>query len=284
MRIQSLHVVHRIGTSVRSYLRARSLSSLAASHSSWFKIPEEGMKDFELLARGSSFFVPGPNTGALIALTSAHVSAPHRYENYFPHEWLRHVQDGNCRSLIETRSENGKEVNTTICNVPLPSGFRHFSLDVAAFVLDERSEELIRSQNISVMKIDDAEPEVGTEVTIGGFRLLGESGSGTEAVMEAPLDGKVSEIVHSRMFVNTGDTVSEMGMCGGPVVLKDSPNICLGILEGLVPQVEEGQDAGEMHRRVAGHSVIITARELQMFLHDIETEVGRSSKTEQEKK
>eukprot|EP00178_Gracilaria_changii_P026149 TRINITY_DN803_c0_g1_i1.p1 TRINITY_DN803_c0_g1~~TRINITY_DN803_c0_g1_i1.p1 ORF type:complete len:135 (-),score=17.03 TRINITY_DN803_c0_g1_i1:743-1147(-) len=134
------------------------------------------------------------------------------------------------------------------------------------------------------MKIDDAEPEVGTEVTIGGFRLLGESGSGTEAVMEAPLDGKVSEIVHSRMFVNTGDTVSEMGMCGGPVVLKDSPNICLGILEGLVPQVEEGQDAGEMHRRVAGHSVIITARELQMFLHDIETEVGRSSKTEQEKK
>ncbi|CAN8068941.1 unnamed protein product [Agarophyton chilense] len=283
MKGQNLRTVRGI-VSLQSHLRLRSFSSIAAAHSSWFKIPEEGMKDFELLARGSAFFVCGPNTGALIALTSAHVAAPHRYENYFPQEWLRHVRDANCRSLIETRSENGKDVKSTISSLSLASGFRHSALDVAAFVLDEQSEALVKSSDISILEIDNIEPKIGVEVKIGGFRLLGESGSGTEAVIEANMDGKVSEIVKSRVFVNTGGVESEMGMCGGPVVLRDSPEKCFGILEGLVPRIEEGQEAGEVHRRVAGHSVFITARELQMFLHDVETEINRAGSTEHAKK
>ncbi|PXF42772.1 hypothetical protein BWQ96_07479 [Gracilariopsis chorda] len=238
------------------------------------------MKEFELLARGSAFFVSGPISGALIALLSAHVAAPHRFANYFPHEWLRHVKDGNCRSVLETRSKDGKDVTSTISELPLRTGFRHSALDVAAFVLGEKEEEMIKKSGIRVLKLHDAGPQAGQKVAIGGYRLIGESGSGTEAVIETKLDGAVSEVVQSRVFVNTGNVDSEMGMCGGPVILQDNDTSCCGILEGLVPRIEEGAEVQEMHRRVAGHSVYITARELQMFLHDIETEVARTQNKE----
>ena len=35
----------------------RAFSRLATAHSSWFRIPDQGMEKHELLARGSGFFV-----------------------------------------------------------------------------------------------------------------------------------------------------------------------------------------------------------------------------------
>lgn len=182
--------------------------------------------------------------------------------------------------MLETRSKDGKDVTSTISELPLRTGFRHSALDVAAFVLGEKEEEMIKKSGIRVLKLHDAGPQAGQKVAIGGYRLIGESGSGTEAVIETKLDGAVSEVVQSRVFVNTGNVDSEMGMCGGPVILQDNDTSCCGILEGLVPRIEEGAEVQEMHRRVAGHSVYITARELQMFLHDIETEVARTQNKE----
>lgn len=228
-------------------------------------------KEHELLARGSGFYVRGPTTGAVIAVVSAHVAAPHRFPRYFPQEWLQHVRDADCRSVLETRSADGKIVTGSIATQGLSSGFRHASLDVAAFVLDESA--MSDGKDMQVLTLDAETVRIGVEVVVGGYRLLGESGSGLEAVVGTETGGEVSELVKSRGFVDTGAVDTEMGMCGGPIVLAEERDTCVGILEGLVPRVQEGQKAeGEMHGRVAGHSVFIGARELGMFLQDVETE------------
>lgn len=220
----------------------------------------------------------------MIALFSAHVAAPHRYVNYFPQEWLQHVEDANCRSLIEKRSRDGSEVESVISDVPLVAGFRHSALDVAAVVLPIEKEKLVTDSKMAVLRLRESdELHAGEDVNIGGYRLVGESGSGTEAVIEVKLEGQISELIQRRAFVNTGMEDSEMGMCGGPVVTKKDKQVCVGILEGLVPRIKEGQEAEETHRRVEGHSVIITARELHKFLHDVETETARNASRKQYK-
>lgn len=212
----------------------------------------------------------------MIAVVSAHVAAPHRFRRYFPQDWLQHVRDSDCRSVLETRSEDGKMVTGSIATLPLRNGFRHASLDVAAFIVDESA--VCDHEGTRVLQLQTQDSGSETEVVIAGYRLIGESGSGVESVVGAETIGEVSEVVKSRGFVDTGAVDTEMGMCGGPVVLKGDRGTCVGILEGLVPRIEEGQQAdGEMHARVAGHSVFIGARELGMFLHDVETEHARAT-------
>lgn len=208
------------------------------------------------------------------------MAAPHRFPRYFPHEWLTHLRDADCRTLLETRSSDGKIVTGSIATQPLSSGYRHASLDVAAFVLNEA--DIPKDAKAAVLQLADGDDEVrlGMEVVVAGHRLIGESGSGTEAVLNAETPGEISEVSGSRAFVDTGEVETEMGMCGGPVTLSANRNVCVGVLEGLVPRLRGGEEAqSELHRRISGHSVVITARELRMFLHDVETEhVGKTGR------
>lgn len=227
----------------------------------------------------------GPASGALIAVVSAHVAAPHQFPNYFTHDWLRHVRDSDCRTLLETRSKDGKVALDLITSQSLSSGFRHSTLDVAAFVLDEKASQTIAKLDLPILTLDTDESastptRIGQDVTLAGFQLIGESGCGTEAVVGVELHGTISEESKSRAFVNTGDMESEMGMCGGPVVKRRKRNVCVGVVEGLVPRPQHGEDVEEMHRRVAGHTVLIGAKELGMFLHDVEREAGKNGQEE----
>jgi predicted Rossmann-fold nucleotide-binding protein len=81
----------------------------------------------------------------------------------------------------------------------------------------------------------------------------------------------------SRGFVETGGRETVMGMCGGPVF--DGDGRVVGLLEGLVPRLAEGEEpASEQHRRVAGQSVYVTAEELRLFVRDVEREWVRSQR------
>lgn len=223
-------------------------------------------------------------TNAAMILVSAHVAAPHRFPNYFPQQWLQHVRDADCQSVLERRSKDGKIVTQLISTQPLARGYRHSILDVAALVINDVSAE-DAVENFPVLTLEDEAENIsaGAEVLIAGHRLIGESGSGTEAVLHVETSGEVSEVGISRGFVDTGAVDTEMGMCGGPIVLASDRRTCVGLLEGLVPRIGDNERVeNELHRRVAGHSVFITARELRMFLHDVETEHSKTScKTQQ---
>lgn len=183
------------------------------------------------------------------------------------------MSDADCRSLLEKRSADGKLI-TRVAMRNLSSGFRHGTLDLAAFVLDEHSLDEIKD---CLVTIDKRPVSAGLEVMVAGFRLLGDAGSGTEGVVPTETKGRISEVAEMRGFIDTDDIETEMGMCGGPILRGDNCSTCIGILEGLVPHAPPGQAESELHRRVGGHSVFIGAKELGMFVHDVETEHVRAT-------
>lgn len=264
--------------------------------------------DYELLAHGSSFLIQVPDSQLTLALVSAHVAAPHRFPNYFPHSWLRHVTDHDCRSIFQRLTSTTSETSSILSNTsstgtavrttqPLIRGFRHASLDVAAFILDPQS---INLNDVPVLNLHhDKELTEGDAVMIDGFALLdGASGSGTERMVSTQLNGVVSNIRNSRVFVDTGEQLSEMGMCGGPAVLADDHSACVGLLEGLVPALDDDtqdttsagdassssssdgsavQQQNELHKQLENKSVLVSAQELYKFVCDIEKNIHPKS-------
>lgn len=212
------------------------------------------MDSHELLSHGSGFFVRGPG-GRTLAVLSAHVAAPHRYRRYFPADWLDFVRDEHVRLVIGDEAEG---ISAGDGSVGLADAFRHAELDVAAVVVGE---------------------DVAAEGVLGfGEVMTGERvevcGRGDGGKDEERMTGEVIALDGERGFVDTGDVESVMGMCGGPVV-RDGRVV--GLLEGLVPRVADGEEAvSEMHGEVAGCSVFVGAKEIQAFVGDVEKEWERS--------
>lgn len=235
-------------------------------------------KDYEILARGSAFCVHTPNLGLPVILTSGHVAAPHRFPQYYPQDWLRYVQDKHCKVVFEIESPSNIPTPFPITQ-PLTAGFRHASLDIAAFVPKiETVETNLRTLTLTLLP-DGNKVDVEDQVSIAGFSLVDDINSGPESVTPTRLEGTISELWPNRAFVDTGVAHSEMGMCGGPVTLASDHSVCVGLLEGLVPvkQLKNGDSDKDPHAHLQGKSVLIMATELRNFLLDVEKEIEIST-------
>ena len=91
-----------------------SLRCLPLAYSSWFRVSQQGMRQFELLSRGTACFVHRALASAASAeryrwvLVSGHVAAPQRFPEYYRQGWLRHVREAECRHVLEFRDERGR--------------------------------------------------------------------------------------------------------------------------------------------------------------------------------
>lgn len=206
------------------------------------------MSSHELLSRGSGFITLTPKKALPIVLVSAHVAAPHRYSRYYPQEWLKHVEDGHVVAELDMKGD--------CVRLPLKDGYRHASLDVAGFMVEKKDWE-----GLKTLTLDSDELREGEEVAIAGYRVVGESGSGTEEVVETTICGVVREVKGDRLHVDTGLLSAEWGMCGGPVVLQQDEDTVVGMVEGTVA---EGERTGE--------SVVIGVKEISNFVADVEEE------------
>ncbi|KAK4537625.1 hypothetical protein CDCA_CDCA13G3650 [Cyanidium caldarium] len=90
------------------------LRCLPLAYSSWFRVPQQGMRQFELLSRGTACFVHRASGSAVSAeryrwvLVSGHVAAPQRFPEYYRQAWLRHVREAECRHVLEFRDERSR--------------------------------------------------------------------------------------------------------------------------------------------------------------------------------
>lgn len=227
--------------------------------------------EHELLARGSAFLLGDSSSPEVFALFCAHVAAPHRYRQYFPEDWLQFVRDEHCliklenvRSPSPQFASESPEKAFSLDEVRLVDAYRHASLDVAAYTLPRErvcAEEGINASQVQLLQL--AECSAGDEVVVKGHVLVGDAGSGSEHVCKTELEGVVAFADDERAFVDTGHGIAQMGMCGGPVVLKDSPSKCVGMLEGIL------QRQGETSSVSKGQSVVIHAKQLDSFLKEM---------------
>ncbi len=111
-------------------------SRFALSFSSWFLVPGEGMKGFEILNRASACLVRAKNPKfpyKVHILASSHVVAPWKWPKYYPIEWIQRINEHYCHYSIETRDKKGVFISQHDLH---PCVYHHPSRDLAVIHLD----------------------------------------------------------------------------------------------------------------------------------------------------
>jgi hypothetical protein len=267
---------------------------VAVSISTWFRVPEEGMADFEILCRASAFLVRSNNPqypAKFHLLTASHVVAPWRFPKYYPDEWLRYVNQNHTQYTLEIRDDHGVMLGTSSI---LASTHHHSSRDLAVMHLeDEASADQIfeahgvEYQNISQRELVEGEviefhghdvempPSMSNESKSDGqpassVTSVGDNAGSDDTREPIPLTvyGHFVASTAKQFFAQTKPVLT-YGMCGGAVIAKSSSSITAngviktttassvcGMLEGIVPL----DSPSEQHRGLAAFvdSAVIT--------------------------
>ena len=112
---------------------------VAVSISTWFRVPEEGMTEFEILCRASAFLVRSKNPkypAKFHLLTASHVVAPWRFPKYYPDEWLRYVNQNHTQYTLEIRDDHGVMLGTASI---LGNTLHHCTRDLAVLHLEDEA-------------------------------------------------------------------------------------------------------------------------------------------------
>ena len=130
-------------------MQSYPVKKLALSITSWMCVPEQGMRDFEVLCRASAFLirakewrkekgvVSGFAFSAYIVLTVSHVVAPWKWPKLYPDEWLQFVNETHTHYTVELRHEDGVFMNQSDMQ---PKVFHHPSRDLAVLHLEEEND------------------------------------------------------------------------------------------------------------------------------------------------
>jgi len=283
-----IRLPHRVYTTVTP---SKPRSTAVCAHSSWFRIENQGMKDFDLLARGSAFFVQPPEDQSSPvsnkqADTSAswyvagcgHVAAPFRFRHYYQQEWLDFVKDEHCYNQLDFFPAAGDEKSSDdlaafSLRVAMKDIYLHPHLDLVIMHIPNRAQ--IEHTLYTQLGIHIRPLELKSVISLeqDQLKLLGHSlhgghaGSGEEKVLPEHRDGSVSHISASRIFVKT-ESPSVMGMCGGPAVGMDESMKCVGMLEGIVAGYKRKDDLSTSEN-LMDHSVLIPSEAISDFVKQV---------------
>ena len=167
----------------------------ALSLSSWFCVPEQGMKDMEILCRGSAFLVRSQSSSfrhKYHVLTASHVVAPWRFPKYYPDEWLQFVNEKHTHYTVELRHDDGVFMTQSEL---LPAAIHHVNRDMATLHFDNESvvTDLMEAVGISIADLhhsSNAPPTPGELVEFHGHEVEMPSsfgGGDTTTAADAPV-------------------------------------------------------------------------------------------------
>jgi hypothetical protein len=236
----------------------------------WFKISEQGMTRHEVLSQASAAAVSNKSGSELWLFTSSHVVQPWRWRNYYPQEWIDFVRPEHCKYTLEIRDDKTGTVMETY-RLDSDSLVSHPTRDVARLSLkadDEITWNKNKSRPIESVAFSKKELCVNDNVVVCGHAveefeydsresdlqnmhsMMGgdfhredyscyDSAAGDAGLRfqmpRAVMDSHFIACVGQQSFLQTGNYVLVDGMCGGPVLDLEDPNICHGLIEGIVP-------------------------------------------------
>jgi hypothetical protein len=236
-----------------------------------FRIPEQGMTEWDVLSRASVMAVdllavatkanatrdvaaqfPGTDealrraVGYRPLVTSLHVVRPFLFPRYYPEEWLQFVRPKDIRLWLEFRDVDSGELRGEF--ELRPEVRAHPTLDVALLFVNldsvtgpkARPRPVARSlaeismlQGMHSFQLEHDVAE-GEELVFGGHVLNDQPHSEACKPRPAIYDGRVTHLLQSEqgLFLAKTETVLQAGMCGGPVLNRRGK--CVGLIEGVV--------------------------------------------------
>jgi hypothetical protein len=246
---------------------------------SWFRVQEQGMQDYEILSRASAILV---KRKSLNVFTSQHVTHPFLWQQYYPrnqYDWLDFVNEHHMKYNLELRDVTNGRLHKSF---PLNIEAIHPQKDMALLnIVDEQSFIEYLSSAHTGQSMEDLLLELYPKqvyqqqsVKFTGFELNVNSDNKNDTENEQPLVPKevsggvnVYDQRNNRVFAGTIDSSSivSMGMCGGPcIVSEEGKTYCAGMLEGLVQTV---RDPAMEHLR--NNAVFIPSTEMIHFLESV---------------
>lgn len=242
----------------------------SVSFTSWFCIPEQGMKDMEVLSRGSAFLIPTLNRNGndfktkYHVCTAAHIVSPWLFPTFYPVEWLKHVNHTHTHYTIEMRYDDGTFV---FQHELFPETYHHNKRDLAVLHLDNEKEciETLDDLKYNFLSLKTENINFNDELLFAGHNVTG---------MQNELDGdderKPEPTLVSGSFVHRtphqsfakSDVTLTDGMCGGSVVSGNEKEL-IGMIEGIVPHDSSVES-------LRNHVVYVDGKEISEFLLDIE--------------
>jgi len=251
------------GLSPTKMRRIRTLALI-----SYFRLPEQGMKEYEVLSRASAFAVRsvknrgnqvGGNDDTTTFAFSAHVAAPYLFPKLFPEaqDWLQFVETKHVRCFIQVNGED-----TAVLH-PVENIDRHKTRDLAVGSVRNDIYSSLRDRDLDLEHfIIDPNLTVneGDSLICDGY-AVGDDTDGDKSDQNEDRRDLWKNAVKARflcqtphqLFVST-DEALPMGMCGCPVVaetpidehgwkakeesdrIEESPSsFALGMVEGSVP-------------------------------------------------
>ena len=209
----------------------------AVSVSSWFCIPEQGMKDFEILSRASGFLVPAQAQyrKQFHIVTCSHSISPWRWPKYYPMDWLQHVNEKHTYYTLEVRHDDGSFATQLELQ---PTSFHHKNRDVAALHLENEKDGVKLLENLGYdplsWNFEFLHPQ--DELYFSGHELVGqihEDGTDERKPVPRLVGGCMTkQTENGQNFGSTGAKVLSDGMCGGPVLTSNSTQV-VGMVEGI---------------------------------------------------
>lgn len=271
------------------------LHRISVSISSWFRLADQGMLQHEMLCRGTAFGVRLPQRKSkhapLIFFTCSHVAAPWRWPKLYPVPWLEHVREEHSRCVLHvTEVQTGRVLERFLMDSNV---VHHDSLDVCALRLQDQEKVMQRMAMhglpLHPLVLSERVPSSGNAVVSPGFAVErvqrkaddgsmsdGEDGEYTEVVEDLETGGSIRLDLRTdqeprRLCVSMGtvshykdrqargfavmDRVLGDGVCGAPLLDLRQEGRCVGLVEGIVPPLEEGAEARQTGSGLAGREV-----------------------------
>jgi len=222
----------------------------------YFKLPDQGMKSYAVLSRGTCFLTPSlgeSSKNRVHILASAHVVSPFNFPQYFTEDWLSFVSQSDCKYSIHIDGDTTIELE----NDPVhhPGG-----ADVSALRLSSEDVSLQKLYEYGTVPLilDDKQTAVRkTLLMVDGFEVTDDdsddsSGDDDDFFSEGQSNDNddrdnrvhVHQIVESLVVSNnlanqhlasTAATLTD-GYCGAPICRQDDDLRCVGIVEGTVSE------------------------------------------------
>jgi hypothetical protein len=246
---------------IASAVKRRLLTPSSFSLLTSFRIPEQGMHEYEPLSSASLTMLQARRQGRVAAnpnrylfLGPAHVVAPHEFPKYYGDvDWLRFVQAHHIQAHVGAHDENG----LLLWKHELRTVARHEALDVVSLELADE-ESFVREAAANGRELQPTDIDADVDLQSQPLECIGHMQQAT-VLKPVSVAGEFVREYNGRRFVRT-ETQLEQGMCGGAVVVRDTPQF-VGLVEAIVSR---GQ--GPIGEQLQGCAALIHPDRLREWL------------------
>ncbi|ETK95348.1 hypothetical protein F441_01759 [Phytophthora nicotianae CJ01A1] len=251
-----------------------------------FCLPHEGMTALDYLSSGSAVVLHDSTSPSLAVVTCQHVACPWLFPKYFTAtwDWLQFVNEDHVRHSLQLLAvDDSNSRPEVLLELPLAAQVHtHESRDLALLTLKDSAalgswQQVEQELGVQTLTLQQPPCERGDAVVFLGHKQLvsGEEEEGYQ-IPKAVTGHFVGRSSSGQEFAWSQELLEE-GMCGGAVV--GAAGQCVGVVEGIVPTIVQGDDEPEKHDReahaawqmrqaLAGHVAFIPASDVRKFIEE----------------